>query len=102
MIQRYYFDTSIFGGFFDPEFSKETKQIFDLVAEGKILCFYSDLCEEELILAPSRISKLVEKIPIAAADLNPFKGFKVHPRSGDLSPLLSNLFSLLLAKLREK
>lgn len=61
MIQRYYFDTSIFGGFFDPEFSKETKQIFDLVLEGKILCIYSDLCEQELILAPSRISKLVEK-----------------------------------------
>jgi predicted nucleic acid-binding protein len=64
MIQRYYFDTSIFGGFFDPEFSKETKQIFDLVFEGKILCIYSDLCEKELIQAPSRISKLVEKIPI--------------------------------------
>ena len=63
MIQRYYFDTSIFGGFFDPEFSKETKQIFDLVYEGKILCIYSDLCEEELILAPSQISKLIEKIP---------------------------------------
>ena len=63
MIQRCYFDTSIFGGFFDPEFSKETKQIFDLVLEGKILCIYSDLCEQELILAPSRISKLVEKIP---------------------------------------
>ena len=60
MILRYYFDTSIFGGFFDPEFSKETKQIFNLVLYGKILCIYSDLCEQELILAPSRISKLVE------------------------------------------
>ena len=65
MIQRYYFDTSVFGGFFDPEFSKETMQIFDLVFEGEILCIYSDLCEQELILAPSRISKLVEKIPLA-------------------------------------
>lgn len=37
MIQRYYFDTSIFGGFFDPEFSKETKQIFNLVLDGKIV-----------------------------------------------------------------
>jgi hypothetical protein len=63
MIQRYYFDTSIFGGFFDPEFSKETMQIFVLVAEGEILCIYSDLCEEELILAPSRISELLKKIP---------------------------------------
>lgn len=61
MNQRYYFDTSVFGGFFDPEFSKETMQIFDLVFEGEILCIYSDLCEQELILAPSRISKLVEK-----------------------------------------
>ena len=64
MIQRYYFDTSVFGGFFDPEFSKETMRIFDLVLEGEILCIYSDLCEQELILAPSRISKLVEKIPL--------------------------------------
>ncbi len=65
MIQRYYFDTSIFGGYFDPEFSKETKQIFDTVSKGKIICIYSDLCEKELILAPSRISALLEKIPFA-------------------------------------
>lgn len=64
MIQRYYFDTSVFGVFFDPEFSKETMRIFDLVLEGEILCIYSSLCEQELILAPSRISKLVEKIPL--------------------------------------
>mgnify|MGYP006211610325 CR=1 FL=1 len=46
------------------EFSKETMRIFDLVLEGEILCIYSSLCEQELILAPSRISKLVEKIPL--------------------------------------
>ena len=59
---RLYLDTSVFGGFFDPEFSIETMQIFDLVAEGEILCIYSDLCEEELILAPSRISELLKKV----------------------------------------
>lgn len=35
MKQRFYFDTSVFGGVFDKEFEKETLQLFERVKLGK-------------------------------------------------------------------
>jgi hypothetical protein len=63
MIQRCYFDTSIFGGYFDDEFSKETYILFNRVTAGKIICLYSELTEEELDAAPSRVKKLFNNLP---------------------------------------
>lgn len=55
---RYYFDTSIFGGYYDDEFQFETNLIFEKVLSGKIICLYSEIIEEELKKAPSRVKKL--------------------------------------------
>jgi predicted nucleic acid-binding protein len=55
MAQRYYFDTSVFGGVFDPEFEEETLQLFEKVKLGEIICVYSDLTERELSNAPQRV-----------------------------------------------
>lgn len=55
---RYYFDTSIFGGYYDDEFLFETNLIFEKVLTGKIICLYSEIIEEELKKAPSRVTKL--------------------------------------------
>jgi len=33
MIKRIYIDTSVFGGYFDKEFEKETKPFFDKIIE---------------------------------------------------------------------
>ncbi|MEY4986713.1 MAG: hypothetical protein RL567_492 [Bacteroidota bacterium] len=55
---RYYFDTSIFGGYYDDEFLFETNLIFEKVLLGKIICLYSEIIEEELKKAPSRVTKL--------------------------------------------
>ena len=63
MIQRCYFDTSVFGGYFDHEFSKETHILFNQVTVGKIICLYSELTEEELDLAPSKVRKLFNNLP---------------------------------------
>jgi hypothetical protein len=52
---RLYFDTSVFGGIYDNEFRDETKKLFEMVREGKIVCVYSDLTEYELESAPERI-----------------------------------------------
>jgi len=60
---RYYFDTSIFGGYFDVEFSNETRILFNYVTEGKIICLVSDLIAKELISAPSRVSALFNNLP---------------------------------------
>ncbi len=55
MKQKFYFDTSVFGGVFDKEFEEETLQLFERVKLGKIICMYSDLTETELLNAPENV-----------------------------------------------
>ncbi|MEI9942999.1 MAG: hypothetical protein WDN26_02150 [Chitinophagaceae bacterium] len=55
MQQRFYFDTSVFGGFFDAEFEEETALLFEKVALGQIKCIYSNLTEAELTNVPDRV-----------------------------------------------
>ena len=63
MKQRFYFDTSVFGGVYDIEFEEETLQLFERVKLGKIVCVYSDLTETELIKAPENIKKYFNELP---------------------------------------
>lgn len=55
MQQRFYFDTSVFGGLFDAEFEEETTLLFEMVSLGQIRCVYSNLTETELANAPERV-----------------------------------------------
>ena len=55
MKQRFYFDTSVFGGVFDKEFEEATLQLFERVKLGQIVCVYSDLTESELLDAPEKV-----------------------------------------------
>jgi len=55
MKQRFYFDTSVFGGIFDSEFDEETAILFEKVSLGQITCVYSELTENELLRAPVRV-----------------------------------------------
>ncbi len=55
MRQRFYFDTSVFGGLFDSEFEKETTILFEKGELGQIICVYSNLTESELSHAPERV-----------------------------------------------
>ncbi|WP_295667573.1 PIN domain-containing protein [uncultured Mucilaginibacter sp.] len=57
MIQRFYFDTSVFGGMFDTEFEEESTLLFEMVKLGQIICVYSDLTESELASAPIRVQE---------------------------------------------
>lgn len=63
MAQRFYFDTSIFGGVFDREFEKETQLLFERVKQGKVICVFSDLTETELINAPEKVREYFKKLP---------------------------------------
>jgi len=63
MKQRFYFDTSVFGGVYDIEFEDETLQLFERVKLGKIVCVYSDLTETELIKAPENVKKYFKELP---------------------------------------
>ncbi len=62
MEQRFYFDTSVFGGLFDVEFEEETTLLFEKVTLGQIKSVYSNLTESELANAPERIRKYFESI----------------------------------------
>lgn len=55
MKQRFYFDTSVFGGVFDDEFEEISIQLFEKVKLGQMTCIYSDLTETELFDAPERV-----------------------------------------------
>lgn len=62
MKPRLYFDTSVFGGVYDEEFEKETKQLFEMVKQGEIVCVYSDLTITELENAPKQVKDHFEKV----------------------------------------
>ncbi|MBU1374229.1 MAG: PIN domain-containing protein [Bacteroidetes bacterium] len=64
MRQRFYFDTSVFGGVFDKEFEEETLQLFERVRLGKIVCLFSDLAESELLRAPEKVVTFFRSLPI--------------------------------------
>jgi predicted nucleic acid-binding protein len=63
MKQRFYFDTSVFGGVFDIEFEKVSLQLFEKVKLGQIICIYSDLTEGELFNAPERVRTFFKGLP---------------------------------------
>ena len=65
MKQRFYFDTSVFGGVFDKEFDEATLQLFERVKLGEIICVYSDLTESELLDSPERVKNYFKDLPNA-------------------------------------
>ena len=56
-MQRFYFDTSVFGGAFDKEFEEATEQLFERVKSGQVICVFSDLTETELLNAPEKVKE---------------------------------------------
>ena len=62
MEQRFYFDTSVFGGLFYIEFEEETALLFEKVTLGQIKCVYSNLTESELTIAPEKVRNYFETI----------------------------------------
>jgi predicted nucleic acid-binding protein len=58
-----YVDTSVIGGYFDIEFEKETRILFDNIESQKYDIMYSSVTEDELLNAPEQVKKLLETIP---------------------------------------
>ncbi len=61
---RIYIDTSVLGGYFDTEFSTDTKLLFDEILNGKYQVIISDLTEKELEKAPQNVNELMKKLKI--------------------------------------
>jgi predicted nucleic acid-binding protein len=62
MKQRLYIDTSVFGGFYDEEFSEFTTPLFERLQKGEFKLLFSTVTQEELSFAPGNVKKLVENI----------------------------------------
>jgi len=62
MTQRFYFDTSVFGGMYDIEFEKEATLLFEKVSLGQIICVYSNLTESELSKAPEKVKDFLQNL----------------------------------------
>ena len=69
MKQRFYFDTSVFGGVYDTEFEEESIQLFEKVKLGQLTCVYSDLTEGELFDAPTRVRDFFKNLPIESLEM---------------------------------
>jgi predicted nucleic acid-binding protein len=68
MKQRFYIDTSVFGGYYDEEFSEFTKPLFERLQKGEFILLFSAVTQEELSFAPENVKKLVENIKVENAE----------------------------------
>lgn len=66
---KFYIDTSVFGGYYDPEFSADTVKFFEQIFTEQIKIVYSYLIEKELEGAPTRVRELVERIPTESLEI---------------------------------
>ena len=62
MKQRVYIDTSVFGGYFDEEFSEHTIPLFERLNKNEFMLLFSTVTQEELEDAPENVQELVMKI----------------------------------------
>lgn len=60
--QRIYLDTSVFGGYFDEEFSEHTIPLFNRIRNGEFILLYSTVTEDELEHAPEKVKDLVKNL----------------------------------------
>ncbi len=64
MKQRIYIDTSVFGGYFDEEFSEHTIKLFDRIKKGEFILLYSEVTQDELENAPEKVKRLVKSLKV--------------------------------------
>ncbi len=63
MLKCIYIDTSVYGGYFDKEFEKETKPFFERIFEKRIHIIVSEILELELYRAPDSVQDFFESLP---------------------------------------
>jgi len=74
MIKSAYLDTSVFGGYFDKEFSEPTVSLFDRMIRENIKLIVSEVLMAELANAPEYVRELQGLFPISQVklvDVNP-------------------------------
>jgi len=62
-MERLYLDTSVFGGYFEPEFEHWTKILFERIEKGYYKLLLSELTNIELAKAPQNVQDLILSVP---------------------------------------
>jgi predicted nucleic acid-binding protein len=62
MKQRLYIDTSVFGGYFDEEFSEYTRPLFERLQNNEFILLFSTVTQDELNSAPEQVKNLVTSL----------------------------------------
>lgn len=62
-MERIYLDTSVFGGYFEPEFEQWSKALFDKIFLREFNVIFSEVLDGELENAPGEVRKLALRIP---------------------------------------
>jgi predicted nucleic acid-binding protein len=62
--QKIYIDTSVFGGYFDEEFSNQTIPLFERIKNEEFILLYSSITQGELENAPNYVKELVKSLKV--------------------------------------
>jgi hypothetical protein len=62
--QKIYIDTSVFGGYFDEEFSFQTIPLFERIKNEEFILLYSSVTQGELENAPNYVKELVNTLKV--------------------------------------
>jgi predicted nucleic acid-binding protein len=74
-----YLDTSVIGGYYDPEFMADTRALWRLRERGRLRFVTSQLVFQEIARAPSRVRELMRAT---------FQPGCILPRTGDVEELV--------------
>jgi len=61
---KIYIDTSVIGGYFDPEFENESKALFKKFQDKEFYIVISDLTQSELTRAPKNVKDLINNLDL--------------------------------------
>ena len=66
---RLYLDTSVIGGYYDPEFSEWTKPFIEDVLNRKHIAIISDITIKEILDAPRNVNQLLDQLINTSSEL---------------------------------
>jgi len=70
-LPRIYCDSSVIGGYFDPEFERESRRFIDAVKNGRIVMLLSEVVIQEILLAPENVQNVLASIPTSSIERVP-------------------------------
>lgn len=68
MKQRVYIDTSVFGDYFDEEFTEHTIPLFNRLKSNEFTLLFSTVTQDELENAPEKVKELVKSLKIESTE----------------------------------